>query len=128
MQYRSFGNTGIQVSALGFGAMRLPQNEDKTVDLEKSIPLLQRGIDLGINYIDTAYVYINGTSEVAVGQAIKPYQREKLYLATKIPVHSSEDAAGPVWRQKLETCLSALTRLISISSSFTGCAGPNLSR
>jgi uncharacterized protein len=105
MQYRPFGNTGIQVSALGFGAMRLPQKEDKKVDLEKSIPLLQRGIDLGINYIDTAYVYIDGTSEVAVGQAIKPYDREKLFLATKIPVHSEEDGNALAWRAKLETSL-----------------------
>ena len=105
MQYRPFGNTGIQVSTLGYGAMRLPQLEDKKVDLEKSIPLLQHGINLGINYIDTAYVYIDGTSEVAVGQAIKPYNREKLYLATKIPVHTPEDGTETVWRTKLETSL-----------------------
>lgn len=105
MQYRHLGNLGIQVSALGFGAMRLPAGEDGKVDLEQSVPILRRGIDLGINYIDTAYVYINGTSEVAVGQAIKPYPRESLYLATKIPVHSAEDADPSAWRKKLETCL-----------------------
>lgn len=105
MQYRPFGNTGVNVSALGFGAMRLPQQEDKKVDLEKSIPLLQRGIDLGINYIDSAYVYIDGTSEVAVGQAIKPYEREKLYITTKIPVHDAETASAAAWREKLETSL-----------------------
>ncbi len=105
MQYRTFGKTGLQVSALGFGAMRLPAGEDKKVDLEQAVPMLQRGIDLGINYIDSAYVYINGTSEVAVGQAIKPYDRSKLYLATKIPVHSPEDGSGAVWREKLETSL-----------------------
>jgi predicted aldo/keto reductase-like oxidoreductase len=105
MQYRPFGNTGIQVSALGFGAMRLPAREDKKVDLEQAVPMLRRGIDLGITYIDSAYVYIDGTSEVAVGQAIKGYNREKLYLATKIPVHSPEDSDGATWRAKLETCL-----------------------
>jgi predicted aldo/keto reductase-like oxidoreductase len=105
MQYRPFGSTGIQVSALGYGAMRLPAREDKKVDLDLAVPMLQRGIDLGINYIDTAYVYIDGTSEIAVGQAIKPYNREKLYLATKIPVHSAEDGTGAVWRAKLETSL-----------------------
>ena len=105
MQYRPYGKTGIMVSALGFGAMRLPQLEDKTVDLEKSVPMLRRGIDLGINYIDSAYGYINGTSEVAVGQAIKPYDRAKLYLSTKIPVHEPEEASEAVWRGKLETQL-----------------------
>ncbi len=105
MQYRPFGRTGLQVSVLGFGAMRLPTLEDKTCDLEKSVPLLRRGIDLGINYIDTAYVYIEGTSEVAVGQAIKGYDRESLYLATKIPVHEEKDARSDVWRAKLEESL-----------------------
>ena len=105
MQYRPYGKTGIQVSALGFGAMRLPQLEDKTVDLERSVPMLRRGIDLGINYIDSAYGYINGTSEVAVGKAIKGYDRSKLHLATKIPVGSPEDGTAEVWRAKLETQL-----------------------
>jgi predicted aldo/keto reductase-like oxidoreductase len=105
MQYRPFGRTGIQASILGFGAMRLPTLEDGAVDLEKSVPLLRRGIDLGINYIDTAHVYIKGTSEIAVGQAIKGYERERLYLATKIPVHEEEDARAEVWRAKLEESL-----------------------
>jgi predicted aldo/keto reductase-like oxidoreductase len=104
MQYRSYGKTGARVSALGFGAMRLPAREDRSVDLEQAVPLLRRGLDLGINYIDSAYGYINGTSEVAVGHAIKGYPRDGLYLSTKIPVHSAEDT-GDVWRAKLETQL-----------------------
>ena len=85
--------------------MRLPSHEDGQVDLDQSVPLLRRGIDLGINYIDTAYVYINGTSEVAVGQAIKGYDRESLYLATKIPTNDEEQSDGDAWRAKLEECL-----------------------
>ena len=105
MQFRTLGKTGIQTSILGYGAMRLPSLEDGTCDIEKSVPLLRRGIDLGINYIDTAYVYIKGTSEVAVGQAIKGYDRDKLYLATKIPVDSTETAQPDAWRDKLEESL-----------------------
>ena len=78
MQYRSYGKTGIQVSNLGFGAMRLPALENGNVDLEKSVPILRRGLDLGINYIDTAHGYINGTSEVAVGQAVKTYPAREI--------------------------------------------------
>ena len=85
MQYRPYGSTGWMVSTLGFGAMRLPALEDGKVDLEKSVPILRRGLDLGINYIDSAYGYINGTSEVAVGQAIKPYDRAKLYIVDQDP-------------------------------------------
>ena len=105
MQYKSLGKTGIRASVLGFGAMRLPSLEDGSVDLDQSVPLLRRGIDLGINYVDTAYVYINGTSEVAVGQAIKGCDRENLYLATKIPSNDAEQAEGGAWRGKLEQCL-----------------------
>ena len=67
MQYRPYGRTGRDVSMLGFGAMRLPELEDGTCDFEKSVPLLRHGIDLGINYIDSARGYVKGTSEVAVG-------------------------------------------------------------
>jgi predicted aldo/keto reductase-like oxidoreductase len=105
MLYHTYGNTGIKLSALGFGAMRLPSGEDKKVDLEKAVPLLRRGIDLGINYIDSAYGYIEGTSEIAVGAAVKAYDRSSLYLATKIPVHGAEDGSEAVWRTKLETLL-----------------------
>ena len=93
---------------LGFGAGRLPTREDGTCDLENSVPLLRRGLDLGINYLDTAYGYIKGTSQVAVGLAIKGYQRERLYLATKIPANDEEQAQPDVWRAKLEESLKRI--------------------
>lgn len=105
MQYRRYGNTGIMVSALGFGAMRFPHLEDGTCDYEKAVPMLQRGIEMGINYIDSAWGYIKGTSEVAVGKAIKRYDRGKLYLSTKIPI---EAQSGAEWREQLETQLQRL--------------------
>jgi predicted aldo/keto reductase-like oxidoreductase len=105
VQFRPFGRTGIQTSVLGFGAMRLPTHEDGTCDLDKSVPLLRRGLDLGINYFDSAHVYLKGTSETAVGQAIKGYGRETLHLATKIPVHEEEDAKPAAWRTKFEESL-----------------------
>ncbi|HPW76096.1 MAG TPA: hypothetical protein PLJ32_08960 [Kiritimatiellia bacterium] len=55
MRYRPFGTrTGVLVSALGFGAMRLPQSEGH-IDLPRAIDLIETGLDGGINYIDTAY-------------------------------------------------------------------------
>ncbi|MDP3046058.1 MAG: aldo/keto reductase [Chloroflexota bacterium] len=105
MQYRVFGKTGHRVSILGFGAMRLPQRADNTCDLERSVPLLRRGMDLGINYLDSAHVYIEGTSEVAVGQAIKGYDRAGLYLATKIQVNTEEEAGAASYRRRLEESL-----------------------
>lgn len=87
MQYRRFGNTGIEISALGFGAMRLPEAEKDSkwfMDEEESIKIIHRAFDLGVNYIDTAYVYSHGNNEYVVGKALKSYP-EKIYLSTKMP-------------------------------------------
>ena len=96
MQNRRYGNLGFEVSALGFGAMRLPHLEDGTCDYDRAVPMLQRGIELGITYIDSAYVYINGTSEVAVGKAIKYTDREKLTIALLGSLNHSVATVGRV--------------------------------
>lgn len=90
MEYRTFGNTGVKVSALGFGAMRLPVKEDGAVDEAESIRMIRHAIDQGVNYVDTAYPYMNGTSELVVGKALKDGYREKTYLADKLPVWKIE--------------------------------------
>lgn len=102
MQYRPYGATGRSVSMLGFGAMRLPHLDDGTCDYEKAVPLLRQGLDAGINYVDTARGYIGGTSEVAVGKAIKGYDREKLFIVTKIPSNDIQNSVGREWRRQLE--------------------------
>jgi predicted aldo/keto reductase-like oxidoreductase len=87
MRYREFGNTGIKISALGFGGMRLPMVERDGVshiDEDKSIQLLQRGFELGINYVDTAYFYSNGENEIVIGKALKGW-RDRVYVSTKVP-------------------------------------------
>ncbi len=87
MQYRDFGNSGVKVSALGFGAMRLPQERIKgksQIKQEKSVEIMQRAFELGVNYLDTAYNYNEGESELAVGKALKGW-RESVYLSTKMP-------------------------------------------
>lgn len=69
MQYRTFGNTGVEVSALGFGTMRLPLLEDGvTVDEKEAVAIIRRAIDAGVNYVDTAYPYHNGASELVLGK------------------------------------------------------------
>lgn len=88
MQYRRFGSTGWEVSALGFGAMRLPtrrEGEALAVDQDASVELIRAGIDGGINYVDTAYPYHDGFSEPVVGKALKDGYRDKVRLATKMP-------------------------------------------
>lgn len=86
MKYRKFGTTGLELSALGFGTMRLPLMEDGTIDEEQAIAMIRYGIDQGINYVDTAYPYHQGHSETLVGKALLDGYREKTYVATKCPV------------------------------------------
>ncbi len=80
------GSLEWEVSALGFGAMRLPMNQQMRVDEEEAIKMIRYAIDNGVNYVDTAYPYHMGESEVIVGKALKDGYREKIHLTTKSPL------------------------------------------
>ncbi len=108
MQYRDFGNTGIKVSILGFGAMRLPEVETNgkyQVKEEESIKMIHRAFDSGVNYIDTAYPYCHGQSEIVVGKALKGW-RDKVYLSSKMLTRLVEKTSD--YRRLLEEQLKKL--------------------
>ena len=87
MKYLTLGKTNTKVSALGFGAMRLPtKGKESDVDEPQAVEMIRYAIDQGVNYVDTAYAYHGGNSEVAVGKALADGYREKVYLATKLPL------------------------------------------
>lgn len=93
MQYRSFGNLGFQISAFGLGCMRLPlqelpgqEKDPSKINEPEAIELIRYAIDHGVNYIDTAYPYHGGNSERLVAKALQDGYRERVKLATKLPV------------------------------------------
>ena len=83
--YRVVPKNGDKLSILGFGAMRFPTNEDGSIDEGKAIEQMRNTIDGGVNYIDTAWPYHGGQSEVVVGKALKDGYRDKVKIADKLP-------------------------------------------
>src|SRR5688572_7298663 len=85
MQYRPFGKTGLQVSEIGFGTWGIGGSWwGGKPDDEEALRALRRGIDLGINFFDTALVYGMGHSEQLVGKVLRS-RKATTYLASKIP-------------------------------------------
>lgn len=84
MEYRILGKTGLKISAIGFGAWAIGGNMWGPQDDNDSIAALNKAIDLGVNFIDTAAAYGGGHSENIIGQVLKT-RKEKVFIATKIP-------------------------------------------
>jgi aryl-alcohol dehydrogenase-like predicted oxidoreductase len=93
MEKRTFGQTGLRVTPLGYGAMEL-----RHVDEAQACRLLNNVLDAGVNFIDTAPDY--GPSEDYIGKCI-PHRRDEYYLATKcgcnVPRQGGEDTPGHIW-------------------------------
>jgi predicted aldo/keto reductase-like oxidoreductase len=108
MNYRNFGKTGVKISTLGFGCMRLPEYEkdgNQLIDEEKAIPMLLHAYENGVNYFDTAPYYCNSNSEAALGKAVKNI-REDIMLSTKISLGDCKETAD--YRRCLERSLKKM--------------------
>ncbi len=104
MLYSQFQNKAL--SLLGYGTMRFPMLADGTVDIAQTTALLDRAIEGGVNYFDTAVPYHGGKSEPIVGEILRRYPRESWYLADKFPGHMIMDSydPAPIFENQLQKC------------------------
>ena len=111
MEYRNFGRTGMKVSSLCLGCM----NFGRRTTPADSYDIIDRALDAGINFLDTANVYSRGRSEEITGEALKRNgSRNRVVLATKVHGRMDDDdpnAAGSSRRHIIEQCEASLKRL-----------------
>ena len=105
MKYIDF--QGKKLSMLGFGAMRLPTlGKDDAIDVAEAERMIDRAMEAGINYFDTAYPYHGGNSELVTGKILAKYPRESYYIATKYPGHQVLKEYNPaeIFEHQLKKC------------------------
>lgn len=106
MIFRNFQD--LKLSALGFGAMRLPtvNGNDSVIDEKAAAEMVEYAMKNGVNYYDTAWGYHDGNSEIVMGKALKNYPREKFYLASKFPGYdlSNMTKVKEIFEKQLEKC------------------------
>ena len=95
-----------ELSLLGFGTMRLPLNEDKTINEDEVDKMVKLALDNGINYFDTAYPYHEGKSEIVIGKVLSKYPRGSFRLASKYPGHQTASSYNPeeIFEKQLKKC------------------------
>ena len=120
MQYTQLGNSELKVSricmgCMGFGDAKNGQHS-WTLDEEHSREIIKRGLELGVNFFDTAVGYQSGTSEQYVGRAIRDFaRREDVVVATKfLPRTQEEIAAGVSGQQHIENMVNTSLRNLGL--------------
>ena len=97
---------GETLSRLGFGCMRLPLAEDKSIDEAEFLRMVDYAIDHGVNYFDTAWPYHGGHSELALGKALARHPRDRWFIADKYPGHQIASSYNPAetFEEQLKKC------------------------
>jgi aryl-alcohol dehydrogenase (NADP+) len=116
MQYVNLGNTGLKVSRICLGMMTYGTSKwrDWVLDEEPSRPFIQRALELGLNFFDTADIYSNGVSEEVTGRALRDFaKRDEVVVATKVfnPMGSKPNQGGLSRKHILDGIDASLRRL-----------------
>lgn len=104
MIYRTFGNTGKQVSVIGMGGMRFKKEDYAAGDYTRAVAIVHKAYELGVNYFDTAPDYCDSTSENIYGEAFRSMDRDSFFVSTKCGLwnaKTSSEARGMI-EQSLE--------------------------
>ena len=117
MEYIRFGASGMKVSRMCIGCMSYGAPNEQwpwALNEEQSRPFIQRALELGINFFDTANVYSGGTSEEIVGKALRDFApRDEVVIATKVffPMGSGPNDRGLSRKHILSSIDASLKRL-----------------
>ena len=86
MEYTTLGDTGLEVSRICLGCMSFGSSQRRSwvLDEDEARPIIERAIDLGINFFDTANIYSHGDSERVLGNVLAEYDRDRFVVATKV--------------------------------------------
>ncbi|HEY2420977.1 MAG TPA: aldo/keto reductase family protein [Neobacillus sp.] len=110
MEYRRLGKTGLKVSEISLGSWL---TYGGYVEEQNATASIDKAYDLGVNFFDTANVYMQGEAEIVVGKALKKYSRESYVLATKVfwPMGQGPNDRGLSRKHIIEQCHASLNRL-----------------
>jgi aryl-alcohol dehydrogenase-like predicted oxidoreductase len=110
MEYRRLGGSGVKVSEISLGSWL---TYGGTVAEQQATACIHRAYDLGINFFDTANVYVRGAAEEIVGNALKGFKRDSYFLATKVyfPMGVGPNDRGLSRKHIMEQCHASLKRL-----------------
>ncbi|WP_425433301.1 aldo/keto reductase [Haloarcula rubra] len=114
MSYTTLGSTGLEVSELCLGTMNFGSSEPWMLnDVERSRDIVERALDLGINFLDTANAYSAGESEEIVGSVVDSHRRSELVLATKVyfDMFDGPNGGGLSKKHVIDQCHASMDRL-----------------
>jgi len=118
MEYTTLGSTGMEVSQVCLGCMSFGSEEPWMLDEEEGREIIERAIELGVNFFDTANAYSDGESEEILGDVLADYDRDEQVIATKVrfPVGEDTPNASGLSRKTIEQELDASRRRLGVDT------------